>query len=305
MLHGGDHLVAVRGRIYDVNATQANRKGAQMSGYTRVTRRGEFFELALTTPNMNFAMNPLTGESPEADYHARARERFERIFAKNALFIDEQMTAFHNEFVKRAKIRPFEPALPRRMEGEPGPCRGEFMVRSLSVHIAFDSAPAEKLREEIAQRLCALFIVQARHVAEYYEATLEADALNDDEPRQTRATLEQALAEAAPDLDAAVSALRVEQMTKLPILPYDASLPIARLSQKQGSGGPCRFDFRIDVPRGVALLLTLSAAPTNEQWIDLDQRLRVQQLELLRRKNNPAATGSKLGWFLRLFKGHR
>lgn len=273
-----------------------------MSGFTRVTRRGDFFELALTTPNISFAMNPHTGESPEADYHAEARERFERIFSDKAAFIDEQMAAFRDEFAKRVKLRAFDPALPRRRDRERGPCQVDFMVRSLSINVAFESVPAEALREEMAQRLRALFILRARRVTEDYEVTLEADALGDEESGKDRAELEQTLAEAEPDLAVAVSALRAEQQSKLPILPYDAALPIAQLSQKQGSGGPCRFELRTSIPRGAALLLTLSTAPTNEQWIDLDQRLRELQLEQLRRKNQPAATRSKPGWFSRLFK---
>ena len=273
-----------------------------MSGFTRVTRRGDFFELALTTPNISFAMNPLTGESPEADYHADARERFERILSEKSGFIDGQMAAFRDEFAERAKLRPFDSALPRRVEKQRGPCQIDFMVRSLSIHVAFDSAPAEKLKEEMAQRLRALFILRARRVTRDYEVTLEADALGEEESGESRATLEQTLAEAEPDLDAAVIALRAEQQTLLLILPYDASLPIAPLSQKQGSGGPCRFELRPQVPRGAALLLTLSAAPTNEQWIDLDQRLRALQIEQLRRKHNPVASPAKPSWFSRWFK---
>lgn len=271
-----------------------------MSGYTRVTHRGEFFELALTTPNMNFARNPMTGESPERGYHARAKERFERIFADRAAFIDEQMTAFRDEFAERAAFSRFD-STPDHREG-PGPCRVNFLVRHLSVNVAFGAAPANALREEMEQRLRALFILRARLVTKDYEVTLDADALGDDEPRGTRAELERTLAEAQPDLDAAVTALRAEQQSKLPILPYDASLPMAPLAEKRGSRGACRFDFRVDVPRGAELILTLSAAPTNEQWIELCERLQGLQIEQLRRKNEPAKTGPRLGWFSRLFK---
>lgn len=273
-----------------------------MSGYTRVTRRGEFFELALTTPNMNFAMNPMTGESPEADYHARARERFERILAEKAAFIDEQMATFRSEFAKRAPFLPFDPALPRPAQGKRGPCRVDFMARQLSVSIAFDKAPAESLHEAMAQRLRALFVLRARLVTRDYEVAIEADALGDDEPAQTQETLEQTLAEARPELDAAVTALRAEQQSKLPILPYDASLPVAQLATKKGSGGACRFELRIDVPRGAELLLTLAAAPTNEQWIDLGARLRALQIEQLRRKHERVETKPKRGFFSRLFR---
>lgn len=273
-----------------------------MSGYTRVTHRGEFFEVALTTPNMNFAVNPMTGQSPEADYHARAKERFERILAEKAAFIDEQMVTFRNEFAKRAKFQPFDPALPRHTEGKRGPCWVAFMVRHLSVHIAFASAPAKDLHEEMAQRLRALFVMRARLVTQDYEVTLEADVLGDDEPGKTPATLERTLAQAQPDLDAAVTTLRAEQQTNLPILSYDASLPIAPLATRRGSGGSCRFAFRIDVPRGAELILTLSTAPTNEQWIDLCGRLQALQIEQLRRKHERAETGPKRGFFSRLFK---
>jgi hypothetical protein len=273
-----------------------------MSGYTRVTHRGEFFELALTTPNMNFAMNPRTGASPESDYHARARERFERIFAEGAAFIDEQMTALRDEFAERATFRPFDPALPRHREGEHGPCRVDFLVRMLSISVAFDSAPAKPLHEALQQRLSALFVLRARLATSSYEVTSEADALGDEKPGATRATLEQALAEARPDLDAAVTALREEPQTEPQILPYDGSLPIAPLAKKPGSAGPCRFNFRIEVPRGAELILTLSAAPTNAQWIDLDGRLRALQLEQLRKKHQRAEPGPRPGWFSRLFK---
>lgn len=272
-----------------------------MSGYTRVTHRGEFFELALTTPNMNFAMNPMTGESPEADYHARAKEGFERILAEKAAFIDEQMATFRNAFESRTKFHPFDLALPRHMKAERGPCRVDFMVGHLSVNIAFDSAPSRTLHEEMEQRLRALFVLRARLVTQDYEVTLAADAL-DDEPGKCPAALERTLTEAKPDLDAAVTALRAEQQTDLPILPYDASLPIAPLSTKRGSGGSCRFEFRIEIPRGAELILTLSAAPTNEQWIGLCGRLQALQIEQLRRKNERAAAGSKRGLFSRLFK---
>lgn len=279
-----------------------NFVGAEMSGYTRVTQKGEFFELALMTPNMNFAMDPMTGRSPEADYHARAKERFERIFAEKAAFIDEQMATFRNEFGKRTRFHPFDPALPRHTEGKRGPCRIDFMVRQLSVVIALGSAPAKDLHEEMAQRLRALFVLRARLVTPDYEVALEADALGDEEPGQTSATLERTLAEAKPDLDAVVTTLRAEQQTKLPILPYDASLPIAPLATKRGNGRSCRFDLRIDVPRGAELLLTLSAAPTNEQWIDLCGRLQALQIEQLRRKHERPETGPKRGFFSRLFK---
>lgn len=276
-----------------------------MSGYTRVTRRGEFFELALTTPNMNFALNPMTGESPEADYHARAKERFERIFAEKAAFIDEQMATFRGEFSQRATFHPFDPALPRHTDGTRGPFWVAFMVRHLSVQIAFGSEPAKDLQEVMAQRLRALFVLRARLVTQDYEVALLADALGDDEQGASLATLEQTLTEAQPDLDAVVTALRAEQQTKLPILSYDASRPIARLATKRGSGGSCRFDFRIDVPRGAELILTLAAAPTNEQWIDLCGRLQALQIEQLRRKHERPETPPKRGFFSRLFNGSR
>lgn len=273
-----------------------------MSGYTRITRRGEFFELALTTPNIDFAMDPLTGQSPEADYHARAAERFERIFAEKAAFIDQQMAIFRNEFASRAKFHPFEPALPRHLAGARGPVRVDFMVRDLSVSVAFSSAPAQALREELEQRLSALFVLRARLVTKDYEITLAADALDDGEPGKNRAALERTLAEAQPDLDATVTALRAEQQTKLPILSYDAALPVAPLSTRRGSGGSCRFELRIEVPRGAELLLTLSAAPTNEQWIELCGRLQALQIEQLRRKHARPAPEAKRGFFSRLFK---
>lgn len=273
-----------------------------MSGYTRATHRGESFELVLTTPNMNFATDPLTGQSPEADYHARAKERFERILSEKAAFIDGQMATFRNEFAGRARFHPFDPALPRHTEGKRGPCWVAFMVRDLSIHVALASAPARDLHEEMAQRLRALFILHARRVTPDYEVTLEAGALGDDDPEKTPATLERTLAEAQPDLDAAVAALRAEQQSDAPILPYDASLPMAPLATRRGSGGACRFAFQLDVPRGAELLLTLSAAPTNEQWIELCGRLHALQIEQLRRKHERTETAPKRGFFSRLFK---
>lgn len=273
-----------------------------MSGFTRVTHRGEFFELALTTPNMNFAANPMTGESPEADYHARAKGRFERILSQKAAFIHQQMTTLQDEFTQRVRFHPFDPALPRPREGARGPCQLGFMVGSLSVNVAFASAPASTVPAEMEQRLRALFILRARLVTADYEVTLAADALGDDEPETTQATLELALAQAQPDLDATVTALRAEQKTKLPILAYEPSLPIAPLATKPGSGGPCRFEFRIEVPRGAALLLTLSAAPTSEQWIDVSGRLQALQIEQLRRKHQRTETQPTRGFFSRLFK---
>jgi len=275
-----------------------------MSGYTRVTHRGEFFELALTTPNMNFAMNPMTGESPEADYHARAKERFERILVDKVAFIDAQMQRFRNEFESRATFHPFDVdlALPLHVKAGRGPCRIDFMVRHLSVNIAFDSAPSKALHEEMEQRLRSLFVLRARLVTPDYEVTLAADALDEAEPGRSQAALERTLAEAKPDLDAAVTALRAEQQTDLLVLSYDASVPMAPLSTKRGSGGSCRFYFGIEVPRGAELILTLSAAPTNEQWLGLCGRLQVLQVEQLRRKNERAAIGSRRGFFSRLFR---
>lgn len=273
-----------------------------MSGYTRVTHRGEFFELALTTPNLNFAMDPMTGESPEADYHARARERFARILAAKAAFIDEQMTRFRDEFARRATFHPFEPALPHPREGARGPCRIDFMVRELSVHLALDSVPSAGLHEEMRRRLHALFVFRARLLTKDYEVALETDALDDDESGKTPAMLEQTLAEAQPDLDAAVVALRAEQRSELQLLPYDASLPLTPLATKQGSGGSCRFALRIEVPRGAELLLALSTAPTHEQWIALCGRLQALQIEQLRRKNERVETLPKRGFFSRLFR---
>lgn len=273
-----------------------------MSGFTRVTRRGEFFELALTTPNMNFAVNPRTGESPEADYHARAKERFERILNEKSAFIDEQLATFRSEFARRATFVPFDAALPRHAQGTRGPCRIDFMARQLSIGIALGEAPAETLRDEMAQRLRALFVLRARLLTRDYEVAIEADALGDEEPGQTPETLDRTLAEARPDLDAAVTALRAEQQSKLPLLPYDAGVPIAQLATKRGSGGACRFELRIDVPRGAELLLTLSAAPTHEQWIELCERLRALQIEQLRRKHAPPEPKPKRGFFSRLFR---
>lgn len=273
-----------------------------MSGYTRVTHRGEFFELALTTPNINFAMNPVTGESPEADYHARAKERFERILVDKVAFINAQMQRFRREFESQATFHRFDLALPPRLKAERGPCRIDFTVRHLSVHIAFDSAPPKALHEEMEQRLRALFVLRARLVTPDYEVTLAADALDEAEPGNSQAALERALAEAKPDLDAAVTALRAEQQTDLLILSYDASLPMALLSTKRGSGCSCRFEFGIEVPRGAEQILTLSAAPTDEQWLGLCGRLQALQVEQLRRKNERPATGSRRGFFSRLFK---
>ncbi len=273
-----------------------------MSGSTRVTQRGEFFELLLSTPNMNFAMNPMTSQSPEADYHARAKERFERIFAEKTAFIDKQMTRFGNEFRDRIKFHPFDPALPRHQEGARGPCQVGFMVSQLSINLALGSAPEKALREEMAQRLRALFILRAGLVTRDYEVALEADALGDDESEKTQAMLERTLAEAQPELDVVVAALRTEQQTKLPLLPYKASLPIAPLATKPGRGGSCRFNFRIEVPRGAELILTLAAAPTHEQWMNLCERLQALQIEQLRQKNAPAAPLAKRGFFARLFK---
>jgi hypothetical protein len=274
---------------------------ATMSGYTRVTHRGEFFELALTTANISFATNPMTGESPEADYHARAKERFERIFADRAAFIEQRMAAFRDELAARVTFCPLDSPPGPSGKGH-GPCRVNFMVRELTVDIALSSAPGAALREEMAQRLRALFVLQARLTTKDYEVTLETDALGSDDPERAQARLELNLAEARADLDAAVTLLRAEQEPKLPILPYDASLPMAALNRKQGSGGACRFGFRSDLPRGAELILTLSAAPTNEQWIDLCARLQRLQIEQLQRKNERVNSGAKPGWFSRLFK---
>jgi hypothetical protein len=257
-----------------------------VSGYTRVTHRGEFFELALTTPNMNFATDPLTGESPEADYHARAKERFERIFTAHAAFIRDQMTTFRDEFAGRATFPSFDSAK----------TTVSFQVGTLSVSVAFGSAPAPALHEAMQQRLRALFMLGAQLVTRDYQVTLEAEALGDDEPAKARAELERTLAEARPDLDATVTALRDEQEQ---ILPYDASLPMGSPGEKRGA---CRFDFRIDVPRGAALILTLAAAPTHEEWLHLCARLQALQLDQLRRKNARAEPRAGRGWFSWLFK---
>jgi hypothetical protein len=47
-----------------------------VSGSTRVERRSERVRLVLETPCISFAMDP-DGSSPEQDFHARARQRFE------------------------------------------------------------------------------------------------------------------------------------------------------------------------------------------------------------------------------------
>jgi hypothetical protein len=269
-----------------------------MSGYTRVAHRGEFFELSLSTPNMNFVLNPRTGESPEQRYHAEAKARFERIFAAKAAFIEEQMASFRHELAGRVAFVAFDGALPHPHRGQRGPCQVSFSVRDAMIDVAVASAPDEALREHMQERLRDRFVVRARLATNDYELTLERGTL-DDPLEGAQPALEDTLAEARPDVDALVATLRDELQTTPPILPYDAALPL--VLPDSGRSRPCRFELRPELPRGAALILALASGPSNSQWIDLDARLRALQLERIRRRNQPEPP-AKRGWFARLFK---
>lgn len=226
-----------------------------MSGFTRVTCAGEFYELALSTPNMNFLPNP-DGSSPEQGYHSRAKDRFEGLFARHADFIAAQMATFRSAFADRVVFRPFDTDA-RRVR---------FSSLPVGVEIAVAAPPSEALRDEMERRLRELFTRRAQLVTADYEVRIEVTALDDEVPP---VALEQTLADARADLDAAVRALRAQAPQ---ILPYAGAAPFP-------------FAIRLDVPRGAELLLTLAKEPTNAEQNDLCDRLRALQRKPARKRS--------------------
>lgn len=142
-------------------------QGGHTSGSTQVTQAGDYYAFTLATPSIDFAPDPMTGESPEQNYHARANDSFNKLLEKNKSKIKEKVQQVMDEYKEKIKFVPYKKTYPllydfhldkKDTKKEPVRMIFEVMFPEMgSLELAFSLPPDKATFETLKEKIAVIF----------------------------------------------------------------------------------------------------------------------------------------------------